>query len=308
MPMLATLEGTRTPRRQMAGCLGAFDYAQPDEDLTIKRAIAIYKERGQRQDPDFELGVFNFPVLNFIMQFLELKRNSPQLNDEEAAAVTYFGMIARQPAPTANFQDIAIDWAKVDGILYNKDNGLDPNKVMPWWEMCIATNYGGGLSKIGGKWAVWFPIAGIGANDVLKKIGSKNVRTTRDLQTSYIESIYHLNRFLYYNGLYGGVEKTLAEESRRLQGLRAQALASQQAAAKALALSKASENVSADVVTKYENQLKRAQLDEKELTDYLNRINGAPKGTGDVDTDGMNTGTVLAFLGIAAVAATAFMG
>lgn len=304
MSMLATLEGIVTPRRNMAGCLGDFDQAK-ESDLTIERCISIYKSVGQSQDPDFELGIFNFPILNFLISYFELKRNSPQLSEEECAAVTYFGMVARQPVPTATFQDIAIDWEKVDGILYNKDFGLDPNVVMPWWEMQIATGRGG-LKKIGGKWSIWFPTAGTGADDYAKSYGSSDVRLTRDLQTSYISSVYHLNRFLVYNGLYAGVEKTLAEESRRLQKLRAQALASQAAAAKALALARASENVSQEKLKQYENQMAQALNDEKEITGYLERIQNAPKGVGDVDTQGLKTNNILAYFGMAA-AAFAFM-
>lgn len=322
MAMLATLEGFAENRggifgaclgacdsvgRTVRGCLGVFDFAEPDDEMSINKAIEIYKEMGQRSDPDFELGVFNYPVFNFVQKFFELKRNSPQYNDEEAAAITYFGMVAGQPIPTAIYNDIAIDWDKIDAIVYNDENGLDPNKVLPWWEMSVARNDGGAVGKIKGKWQIWFPVSGIGANEYLKNNSSTNVRLTRDLKTSYVAAVYHLNRFLVYNGLYKGVEKTLAEESRRLQGLRAKALASQAAAARALALAKTSEDISVEKIQEYQNQLNDAQEKEKELTDYLNRLKNLPSGTGNVDTDGKTTSSFTPLI-IAALAALAFMG
>lgn len=254
-------------------------------------------------EPNFELGPWSYPVSEFLTRFFTLKKNSPQYTDEEAAAVTYFGMIAEQPEPTAQVTDISIDWNAVDTIAFDiaaydpvmVDNG--PNMLLPYFETLINRNdlirkdkkpYLGIQKNDAGKWQIYFVW--------------KNVRTTRSLQESYIESVYHLNRYLYYNGLYSGIQKTLSEESRRLQGLRAQALASQQAAAKALALSRASEDVQEEAVERYEKQLKDAQVKQQEIEDYLNKLANVPTGQGSTTTAGSSSILPLVVGALAALA------
>lgn len=252
------------------------------------------------QEPNYELGPWSYPISTFLARFFQLKHNSPQYTDEEAAAVTYFGMVAEQPEPTAEFTDISIDWTAVDTIAYNiqaydpiqKD--LGPNGLLVYFEnklltkTCIKKD---GHSYIGikkndkGKWRIYFIW--------------EQVRVTRTLQESYVDAVYHLNRYLAYNGLYSGVQKTLSEESRKLQGLRAQALASQQAAAKALALSRASEDVQEEAVKRYEKQLKEAQVKEDEINDYLNKLSNVPEGQGNISSSGTSSIIPLA-LGAAA--------
>lgn len=238
------------------------------------------------QEPNYELGPWDYPIAEFLARFEQLKRNSPQYTDQEAAAVVYFGMVAQQPTPTAEFTDISIDWDKVDTIAYNLQSydpaqvELGPNGVLTLFDIELLTKQcvkkDGvpyfGIKKDSGKWQIYF-------------LGY-NVRTTRTLQESYVAAVYHLNRYLVWNGLYDGIVKTLAEESRKLQGLRAQALASQAAAAKALALSKASENVSEEVVERYEQQLEEAKAKEQEITDYLQKLLNTPQGQGSTTAAG----------------------
>lgn len=265
---------------------------------------AVERLRRKPTEPNFELGPWDYPITEFISRFKQLKRNSPQYTDEEAAAITYFGMVAQQPMPTANFTDISIDWDKVDSLAYDK-NIPDAFYVGPNWtlvelELLIMdhlvigsgniSDYIGMKKNKSGKWQIYF--------------FGENVRTTRSITDSYVASVYHLNRFLVYNGLYSGVQKTLAEESRRLQGLRAQALASQQAAAKALALSRASENVQEEVVERYEKQLAEAQAREQEINEYLQKLNNTPTGTGDIG--GASSG--VAAIAIAALSFLALRG
>lgn len=238
------------------------------------------------QEPNYELGPWDYPIAEFLARFEQLKRNSPQYTDQEAAAVVYFGMVAQQPTPTAEYTDISIDWDRVDTIAYNLQSydpaqvELGPNGVLTLFDIELLTKQcvkkDGvpyfGIKKDSGKWQIYF-------------LGY-NVRTTRTLQESYVAAVYHLNRYLVWNGLYDGIVKTLAEESRKLQGLRAQALASQAAAAKALALSKASENVSEEVVERYEQQLEEAKAKEQEITDYLQKLLNTPHGQGSTTAAG----------------------
>lgn len=238
------------------------------------------------QEPNYELGPWDYPIAEFLGRFEQLKRNSPQYTDQEAAAVVYFGMVAQQPTPTAEYTDISIDWDTVDTIAYNLQSydptqvSLGPNGILTLFDIklllkqCVKIDGEPyfGIKKDSGKWQIYF-------------IGH-NVRTTRTLQESYVAAVYHLNRYLVWNGLYDGILKTLAEESRKLQGLRAKALASQAAAAKALALSKASENVSEEVIERYEQQLAEAKEKEKEITDYLQKLLNTPQGQGSTTAAG----------------------
>lgn len=283
-------------------------FEQENETILKVQSWAITRVSNRVREPNFELGPWDFPISEFLYRFAMLKRNSPQYTDEEAAAVVYFGMVADQPMPTAEYTDIAIDWDAVDAIAYDKNlvaslAGIDaaqlgPNYYLPFFDDEVMTHtkikkdgklYFGIKKDDNGKWQIAF-------------LG-KSVRLTRTLKESYEASVYHLNRFLCYNGLYTGVQKTLAEESRRLQGLRAQALASQQAAAKALALSKASENVQEEVVERYEKQLEEAQAKEAEITDYLQKLSRTPEGQGSTSASGLS-GIIPLAIG-AAVAALA---
>lgn len=283
-------------------------FEQENESILKVQALAISQVSDRIREPNFELGPWDLPISEFLYRFAALKKNSPQYTDEEAASVVYFGMVADQPIPTSEYTDIAIDWDAVDSIAYDKNlvaslAGIEwaqigPNYYLPFFDYYVM---GHNKTKKDGK--LYF---GIAKNDNGKwqmAFLGKPVRLTRTLKESYVASVYHLNRYLVYNGLYDGVRKTLAEESRRLQGLRAQALASQQAAAKALALSKASENVQEEVVKRYEMQLEEAQVKEAEITDYLQKLSRTPEGQGSTSSSGVS-GIITLAIG-AAVAALA---
>lgn len=282
-------------------------FEQENDDIATVQAYAVSMVSVRVREPNFELGPWDYPVSEFLYRFQQLKRNSPQYSDEEAAAVVYFGMVADQPTPTADYTDIAIDWDAVDSIAYDKNlvasvgfDGwaqLGPNYYLPLFDFYVMNHqkakkngkpYFGIKKDDAGKWQIYF-------------LSNTSIRKTRSLQESYVASVYHLNRYLVYNGLYSGIQKTLAEESRKLQGLRAQALASQAAAAKALALSKASEDVSEQSVARYEKQLEEARAKEAEITDYLEKLNRTPSGQGSVSSSG-TSGVVPLAIG-AAVAA-----
>lgn len=246
-----------------------------------------------------KLAPWSCPITTFLVRFFELKYNSPQYDDQEAACVAYFGMIAQQPTPTDQVLNYAVNWREVDNLNYGEflNKGISPNYANVLFEHLLA--YGMSIKddeteEVTFGWSggtLWY-----GGKDVLLK----NVAP----QDSYIESVYHLNKYLYWNGLYDGVQKALSEESRKLQGLRAQALASQAAAAKALALSRSSEDVSEEAIIKYENKLKESEAKEQELIDYINKLNNTPQGTGG----GVGGGSGLAALAVAALSFFAFKG
>lgn len=254
---------------------------------------------------DLNLGPWELPVTTFLWRYQELLKNSPQYTPEEAAAVVYFGMVAQQPNPTMDYVHYAIDWQKVDAINYGSDflayfpdyENYGPNYTNAVFENYV--RFGTWAKKKSDKGKVW-----IGCHDDNIFYGWEPVLIERSLKLSYVESVYHLNKYLWYNGLYGGIEKTLAEESRKAQGIRAKALASQAAAAKALALSRASEDISQETIEKYEKQLAEAQAREEEINEYLKKLSNTPTGTGDMG--GGSSG--VAAVAIAALSFLAFRG
>lgn len=153
------------------------------------------------------LGFFSLPILEFNERFEEITKNNPQLTPVEAAAVVYFGMCADTPIPTKNTDVYAVKWA---------DSGIP---VEQWLGSEYNQRY----------YAVY---SGMHPPFVIV-----------DAQTGYLNNVKVLQTWLAYNGLYEGVEKTLTEESRKLQAQAAAASASAQAAAYALAMSRITDDM-----------------------------------------------------------------
>ena len=295
MALLATLEG-------VGACLGdTFGVFKQMESEKFKESFEMmlsycYNHRSIVQSY-MKLGPWGSPVVEFLLRYNELLQNS-NYTPQEAASVVYFAMIAQQPAPTNQTNIYAVDWVKFDTVIYDKsslefnetlsDGG--PNYCNVVFEYALAK---GQYFKFSGKrfGCHW------GAGNPEFIAFGQDVTVYRPLAECWAESVYHLNRFLKYNGLYDGVEKTLLEEKRKLQGLRAQAIASQAAAAKALAISRVNENGSEETLNKYKQQLQRANDDEKEILDELKKLENTPKGTGNVSAGGSS---ILPLLGVAA--------
>lgn len=162
---------------------------------------------------DLGLGIFSYPIYEFNERYEKLKATNPQLNEQERAAVAYFGMIAQQPKPTRT--DNVGELGYFD--LYPLDNWLDIERQ-------IQKDPGGlGLSK-------------------LQSLGRP--RLTTDAQQAYLNHIFRLQAWINFNGLWDGIQKTLNEESRKRQKDLANAQASQQAAAYALAMSRITDDMS----------------------------------------------------------------
>ena len=324
MAMLATLEGTETKKGGiLSKCMGYCETVGATVRGCLGGVLGVFKGFESSKFADsynqileycyytvstvqeyMHLGPWDTPIVNFILRFKELKTNSPQYTDEEAAAITYFAMIAQQPEPTDQSNIYAVDYVKLDSIIYGdlsfndtlKEGG--PNYLNVLWDFeltkGIYTKYNG--KRFGVEWKNKNPQYVAFGTDVTAYTGRA---------AAWNDAVLHLNRFLQYNGLYTGIEKTISEEKRKLQGLRAQALASQAAAAKALAISRMNENTSAETIEKYEQQRKKALADEQEIVNELKKLQNTPTGTGDLTGTGSS---ILPILGIAAAAALAFMG
>ena len=160
------------------------------------------------KDSDIGLGAFSLPVLEFNERMLDLKKRNPQLNDEERAAVVYFGMLSDTPQPTTT-----------NNVYY-----LEPQNG-PYKQFEENNN----------------PENWLKIEDILRyssaSILFQGAFGKSDPATGYFNNVLRLQYWIAYNGLWNGIHKTLMEQERKLQGIRAGILASQAAAAKALALS-----------------------------------------------------------------------
>ena len=153
------------------------------------------------------LGLFSYPILEFNERMETAKRTTPQMNEQERAARVYFGMLAEQPKPTRETDVYFIDWENTSPY---KSGELVP--VDSWLKQEDAAKY-----SAFGRILVPFVQA--------------------DAQTAYFHALKNLQTWLSYYGLTTGIEKTLMEASRKRQADLAAINESNAAAARALALS-----------------------------------------------------------------------
>lgn len=162
---------------------------------------------------DIGLGVFSFPVLEFNERMETAKETTPQMDEQARAARVYFGMLAEQPKPTRETDVYFIDWENTSPY---KSGELVP--VDSWLKKENSAKY----SAFG---RVLVPIV------------------KADAQTAYFYALKNLQTWLAYYGLTDGIQKTLMEASRKRQADLAAIAASNAAAARALAFSKQTENM-----------------------------------------------------------------
>lgn len=148
------------------------------------------------------LGVFSYPILEFNERIETAKQTTPQMaGDLQAlAARVYFGMLAEQPKPTREDEVYYIDY---------ENSGID---VKNWLLLEERTKY-----------------------SVINYLNKLVVKT--DAQTAYFHALKNLQTWLAYYGLTDGIQKTLMEASRKRQADLAAIAESNAAAARALAYS-----------------------------------------------------------------------
>lgn len=216
------------------------------------------------------LGFFSLPILEFNERFEEISKNNPQLTPVEVAAVVYFGMCADTPMPTKQTDVYAVYW-NPDGVPVEK-----------WLESEYNQRYYGVY---------------LGIHPPFRIV---------DAQTGYLNNVKVLQTWLAYNGLYEGIEKTLTEESRKLQAQAAAASASAQAAAYALAMSRITDDMTdearveaAQRQAEAQKQYNAAIEQENRTREQLDRISkGLPP-----ESPGVSVGAVVAIGAVVAVGA-----
>ena len=188
------------------------------------------------------LGFLSLPILEFNERFDLLSQTSPQLSPEARAASVYFGMLADSPKPTGKYKAYALNW---------EDANIPIDK---WYEREQGARY----STFG---MLLVPLVEM------------------DAQEAYMINLNNLQKWLIYNGLWGGIKKTLSEESRKLQAQAAAASAAAAAAARALAMSRINADISeesriasAEDTAKANKQLEEAQKEEEEIKQKINDL------------------------------------
>lgn len=212
-------------------------------------------------EKDIRLGVFSLPVLSFVESMDFLKQTNPELSEQARAAVAYFGMLAEMPAPTSGeafYIDPQNALTKYRETGENIQNWLDiESTIKDEAPKGKSIFYGGPL-----KYAA--AIAGL---------------TKADATTAYYKNLERLQEWIAANGLNEGIKKTLAEQSRKLQGIRAGIAESKAAAARAMAISQITDEMSdearfdaAEAQAKAKEEYENAIAKENELQKQLNNI------------------------------------
>ena len=196
------------------------------------------------KDSVLGLGAFSFPVLTFNERMIDIKRRNPQLNDQERAAVVYFGMLADTPQPTTE----------------NKVYYLEPQNG-PFTEFEANNNPEN-----------WLDIENKLKYTAVSPIFQSALKESEPA-TGYYNNVLRLQYWISYNGLWNGIHKTLMEQSRKLQGLRAGIEASKAAAAKALAYSQINDEMTDEARVEAAQAQAQAQKQYDEAVERENVLN-----------------------------------
>lgn len=213
------------------------------------------------------LGAFSLPVLSFNDRVNLLKKTNPELSPDKAAAVAYFGMLAERPAPSGDYEAFYIN--PENSTYINLEDGENFSNWLTIEEYVRSLPKRAESMILGGPLKYATKYAGL---------------TKTDANTAYYKNLKRLQDWIAANGLYGGIKKTLSEQSRKLQGIQAGILASKQAAARALALSQITDEMTEDArieaaenIAKNQKKYDEAIEQEAELNKKLDNIkNGLP--------------------------------
>ena len=215
----------------------------------------------------FKLGALTYPLLSFKERDEILKKSQPGMTEQERAAVVYFGILAETPTPTAS--------GTYNSLVYETVEEQEPD-FTKWPEYEEEMKYSA------------FPVIPV---------------TERSLQESYAINLYHLQNWLIRNGLYSGIEKTLSEESRQRQSVKASLDAQAAAAAKALAYGR----ITQDEADKVNERVKKQQEEiERQLKQLKAGLLPDEDGGGYGTSSGISSAVPLAIA--AAAALFAFKG
>ena len=220
-----------------------------------------------------QLGGLYLPCVEFELRKNILLANTPQLSEEEAAAITYFAMLAETPQPTSNDIILVPNWSEAqtplqmistETAIFDNEGNLTVSPAVANYERAgITTAYN------------WRTAAATGDNETYQ-FDARFVPKS----DVYLNQVKKLQKYLIKRGLWDGVQKTLSEESRSLQALLAAAQAQEQAAAYKAAMARqiAEEGTdraraeAAKQIAEAEKAYKDAEAYENEIKNKLNRV------------------------------------
>ena len=260
-----------------------------------------------------QLGNFYFPLSEFELQTRALIAQNPELNDNEAAAVIYFSMLAESPQPSTEdiifipyFTDnmSASDLLSTETKIYDFNGSLPHSEKVHPKQAPFANTPLTFMQVQRGEFDNEWEVKNIYHYENGEKVYLKRKEFDGEFIPKYQAwnlQKYKLELYLSKLGLMEGIKKTLSEQSRRAQAGEAQAAASKQAAAYAAAMAKQAkeeaesariEAAKAEAAAKA--QAEAAAKDEKTFREQLDNIsNGLP-------ADYKKPNTALFFGGIAA--------
>lgn len=220
-----------------------------------------------------QLGGLYLPCVEFELRKNILLANTPQLSEEEAAAITYFAMLAETPQPTSNDIILVPNWSEAqtplqmistETAIFDNEGNLTVSPAVANYERAgITTAYN------------WRTAAATGDNETYQ-FDARFVPKS----DVYLNQVKKLQKYLIKRGLWDGVQKTLSEESRSLQALLAAAQAQEQAAAYKAAMARqiaeeGTEKARAEAakqLAESEKAYKDAEAYENEIKNKLNRV------------------------------------
>ena len=251
-----------------------------------------------------QLGGLYLPCVEFELRKNILMANTPQINEEEAAAITYFAMLAETPQPTIKEIVLVPNWSEAqtplqlistETSIFDSDGNLTVSEAVKEYERAgITTAYN------------WRTAAATGDNETYQFNASFIPKSD-----VYLRQVKKLQNYLIKRGLWDGVQKTLSEESRSLQALLAAAQAQEQAAAYKAAMARrlaeeGTEQARAEAakqLAEAEKAYKEAEAYENEIRNKIDRVSNGL--TPEDEKSGFSWSAVL---GLGAAAALFFLG
>lgn len=256
-----------------------------------------------------KFGPFYFPIVEFEIRKTALMQNIPELTEEEAAAVVYFAMLAEFPQPTSTDLILVPEWSEVQdtvGLLSTETNKFESTgtlEVSPYvanYEVSNPTT------------AFYFMANANNLNNTNPEFEARFI----EKRNAYLNQLKKLQTYIKKMRLYGGIEKTLSEESRNLQSELASIIASEQAAAyrSAMARRKAQEDSeearidASKQLQETDDEITALELREMQLRDYINKLQNGLDPNIPAGSSGTSSGSGVLPLVAAAAAFFALKG
>lgn len=217
-------------------------------------------EAAQKQFLDWgraNFGGLYFPLVEFELRKNVILKNTPELTDEHAAAITYFSIMAETPQATTNELLLIPNWSENQTAV--EMLSTETSKFEPYGNLPVSSyveNYE--VSNPGT--AYYYMQNANNLNNTNPEFDARFVAK----KNAYLAQVKKLQMYMQKLGLYGGVKKILAEEERQRQS----AIASAQEAVKAAAIARARKSSELSQALTSEDRIKTAIELERANKDF----------------------------------------